>query len=94
MNRKRSVIIGAIIGLVVGIIMVGLGFTVPPSSFLYSILSIIHRPLVPLITWMHIASHGVGLYKALAVVLLYWGLIGFSTGVVFWYVGTRNSANK
>jgi len=90
MKTRRAFAFGGSIGLLVGIVMVVLGFWVPTNSTLFDIFYVIHWPMLHLVVWIQHAyhsTHGWGpstdFGKWLMAYLSYWTFLGFLASVVW-----------
>jgi len=87
MNRKHSVIIGLITGLVVGIIMFVIGLWLRHASepVLTNAFLLIHAPALGLMSCLHAPAYdwntNAGLSQVLALFLGYWTLLGTLVGL-------------
>ncbi len=87
MTRKHSVVIGAITGLVVGIIMfaIGIWLRYAPEPFVLKAFLFIHAPGMGLLSRLHESAYdwntAAGLSQVLAMFLGYWTLPGALAGL-------------
>jgi hypothetical protein len=82
MNRKHSVIIGTIAGLVIGAVMfdIGLWLRQAPESFPRSLFLLAHAPVIGVLTRVRESTYdwntSAGLSQVMAAFLVYWALLG------------------
>jgi len=88
MKGEHTLVSGAIIGLVIGIVMAAVGGWLSANSILFSIFYVIHWPMLQLAAWIQHASnapHGwspsTDFFKWLMAYLGYWAFLGFLAGV-------------
>jgi hypothetical protein len=86
MNKKHTVRLGAIIGLLVGVIIFAVGFVLPPDIFLRRAIVAMQSPLIPIVNLLQPASQPWGsnndIYKVWIAILCYWMLFGLLLGVL------------
>jgi len=85
MIKKHIVGLGAITGLVVGVIVFVIGISSTPDMFVLKAINAIQVPLIPVVAWIQGAAHNwgnnnSGLYKLLIVIMGYWMFLGAMIG--------------
>ena len=94
MRKKRIVGLGAVIGLVIGIISIVAGVYLPGDASLVAAFFAFESPLIHIINWLGKDLHNWGSFTAVYIllVLLYWTLIGLLFGLsVRWFIKRKGN---
>jgi len=86
MKKNHTVRLGAIVGLLVGVIIFAVGFVLPPDLFLHKAIVAMQSPLIPIVHLLQPASQPWGsnndIYKVWIAILCYWMAFGLLLGVL------------
>ena len=86
MKKNHTVRLGAIVGLLVGVIIFAVGFVLPPDLFLYRAIVAMQLPLMHIVHLLQPASQPWGsnndIYKVWIAILSYWMAFGLLLGVL------------
>ena len=86
MKKTHTVRLGAIVGLLVGVIVFAVGLVLPPDLFLCRAIVAMQSPLIPIVHLLQPASQPWGsnndIYKVWIAILSYWMAFGLLLGVL------------
>ena len=86
MKNKHTVRLGAIVGLLTGVIVFAVGFVLSPDVFLHRVIVAMQSPLIPIVHLLQPASQPWGsnndIYKLWIAILCYWMAFGLLLGLL------------